>query len=156
MPFAPADKQGVIDLILSIQRDEYGMAITVADQPDLNAIDTFYLTGDGGFWVARDQGRVVGTIALRDIGHRQGALRKMFVASDYRGRSTGVAQQLLDALLTRCRHHGITGIFLGTTDHFVAAQRFYERNGFAAIAADDLPDTFPRMAVDTRFYTKSP
>ena len=30
-----------------------------------------------------------------------------------------------------------------------------ERNGFNIIAADELPATFPRMTVDTRFYRKA-
>lgn len=58
----------MLDLILSIQRDEYGIAITAQDQPDLNDIPAFYRTGAGDFWVARADGQLVGTIALKDIG----------------------------------------------------------------------------------------
>ncbi len=47
---------------------------------------------------------------------------------------------------------GLTKIFLGTTAEFLAAHRFYEKNGFSLIDANDLPERFPRMAVDTRFY----
>ncbi|WP_298396133.1 GNAT family N-acetyltransferase [Sphingobium sp.] len=151
-PFVPADQQGLLDLILSIQRDEYGIAITAADQPDLSDIEGFYLTGAGGFWVARADDRVVGTIALKDIGDRQAALRKMFVAPDHRGRAAGVAQTLLDMLLAAARARGLTDLYLGTADRFVAAHRFYEKNGFVAISPDALPPAFPRMAVDTRFY----
>jgi RimJ/RimL family protein N-acetyltransferase len=45
-------------------------------------------------------------------------------------------------------------VLLGTTERFHAAHRFYERNGFKRIAVIDLPATFPRMAVDTRFYRR--
>ncbi|QGP80955.1 GNAT family N-acetyltransferase [Sphingobium sp. CAP-1] len=152
-PFAPADQPAVLDLILSIQRDEYGIAITAEDQPDLADIPGFYLTGAGGFWVARDDDRLVGTIALRDIGDGGAALRKMFVAPSHRGGVTGVAQALLDALLVAARDRGLTHIWLGTTDRFRAAHRFYEKNGFDPVAADALPASFPRMAVDSRFYT---
>lgn len=41
---------------------------------------------------------------------------------------------------------------LGTTEAFVAAHRFYKRNGFAIIAKADLPPAFPLMPLDTRFY----
>lgn len=37
---------------------------------------------------------------------------------------------------------------------FVAADRFYEKNGFTVAAADDLPASFPRTAVDARFHRK--
>lgn len=148
----PDDQQAVTDLILSIQRGEYGMTITAQDQPDLSDIGNFYQTGAGAFLVAEADGVIVGTIAMKDIGAGQGALRKMFVAAAWRGGNMGVAQALLDALIERARHNGIGDILLGTADHFRAAHRFYERNGFALVAADDLPPSFPRMKVDTRFY----
>ncbi|TCN22498.1 acetyltransferase (GNAT) family protein [Sinorhizobium americanum] len=87
--FSAADEQGVIDVILPIQRQEFGIAITAEDQPDLRAIPEFYQTGDGDFWVAAVGERIVGTIALKDIGGTEAALRKMFVASDFRGREHG-------------------------------------------------------------------
>jgi hypothetical protein len=37
----------------------------------------------------------------------------------------------------------------------VAAHRFYERNGFVQIPAADLPEAFPLMGVDTRFYRRN-
>ena len=43
-------------------------------------------------------------------------------------------------------------IYLGTTSAFEAAQRFYEKSGFALVPAEKLPESFPRMAVDSRFY----
>jgi hypothetical protein len=46
----------------------------------------------------------------------------------------------------------VRDLFLGTIDAFVAAHRFYERNGFVQIPAADLPEAFPLMGVDTRFY----
>ncbi len=142
-------------MILSIQRDEYGVAITAKDQPDLTDIPAFYQTGHGDFRVATDGDRIIGTIALKDIGAGHGALRKMFVAASHRGREAGVAQALLDGLLTDARDRGVQQIWLGTTDLFVAAHRFYERNGFAPVPVEALPIAFPRMAVDTRFYGRA-
>ncbi len=153
--FAPADEQAVIDVILPIQREEFGIPITAEEQPDLRAIPSFYQAGLGDFLVAEADGRVVGTIGLKDIGSARGALRKMFVAAPYRGRTHGVAQALLTRLLDDAASRGVRDIFLGTTDKFLAAHRFYEKNGFTAVAAEALPAEFPRMAVDTRFYRLS-
>ena len=150
--FEAADRQGVIELILPIQREEFGFAITPEDQPDLHAIAQFYQTGRGDFWVARKEGKVVGTVGLKDIGSSQAALRKMFVAAPFRGPQFAVASRLLARLLSEADNRGITDIFLGTTDRFVAAHRFYEKNGFVEIAAGALPAGFPRMALDTKFY----
>ncbi|MES1217848.1 MAG: GNAT family N-acetyltransferase, partial [Bacteroidota bacterium] len=35
---------------------------------------------------------------------------------------------------------------------FIAAQRFYEKNGFKEIRKQELPETFPVMEVDIKFY----
>ena len=142
----------MIEVILSIQRDEFGVPITVEDQPDLLDISGFYQQGSGNFWVAVADGEVVGTIALRDIGNRQGALRKMFVKPAYRGKEAGVAQRLFDELIASAIRAGIRELFLGTIDRFVAAHRFYERNGFVQVPEATLPKAFPLMGVDTRFY----
>jgi hypothetical protein len=38
-------QEGVIDLILSIQQQEFGVPITINDQPDLQSIPSFYQKG---------------------------------------------------------------------------------------------------------------
>jgi N-acetylglutamate synthase-like GNAT family acetyltransferase len=151
-PFSDADRPGVLDVILPIQQREFGIPITAADQPDLMSIPEFYQSGTGGFWVARSNGEVVGTVGLKDIGSGQTALRKMFVAAPFRGRELGVAGRLLDALLAHARAKGVAEIFLGTTDKFLAAHRFYEKRGFRELPKAELPEAFPVMAVDSKFY----
>ncbi|MBD8162758.1 GNAT family N-acetyltransferase [Erwinia persicina] len=143
---------GVVGLILPIQNQEFGIAITAEQQPDLSDIEHFYQQGTGDFWLAQIDDRVVGCIGLKDIGQQQTALRKMFVAAPYRGREWGVASALLNTLMMHARDRGVVDIFLGTTAKFLAAHRFYEKNGFQAIPPADLPARFPLMAVDTRFY----
>jgi len=151
--FEPAHAAGMAALIVGIQTREFGIAITLDDQPDLSDIDGFYRSGAGNFWVAVDGPRVVGTIALRDIGGGRLALRKMFVDAAYRGAAHGVASKLLAEALAWAAAHGAREVLLGTTDKFVAAHRFYEKNGFRAIAREALPAGFPFMAVDTKFYS---
>src|SRR5689334_609626 len=128
--FAPKHAAGVASLIVPIQREEFGVPITLADQPDLEDIPGYYQRGAGNFWVALNAGEVVGSIALLDIGPGQGALRKMFVAAAFRGREHGTAKRLLDALLEWSQARGLREIFLGTTASFLAAHRFYEKHGF--------------------------
>jgi N-acetylglutamate synthase-like GNAT family acetyltransferase len=153
--FSDTDQRGVVNVILPIQQQEFGIPITEADQPDLTNVPEFYQTGMGGFWVARSDDEVVGTVGLKDIGAGQAALRKMFVAAPFRGRELGVAGKLLDALLAHARARGIARIFLGTTDKFLAAHRFYEKKGFEELQKAELPKAFPVMAVDSKFYVLS-
>ncbi|MCX5478409.1 GNAT family N-acetyltransferase [Kaistia geumhonensis] len=150
-PFRPADTEGVAAVIVPIQQSEFGIPIRYEDQPDLLAIPDFYQSGAGGFWVAEAaDGSIVGTIGLRDIGGGMAALRKMFVASGHRG--DGTARRLLDTLVAHAKAAGLRTVLLGTTARFLAAHRFYEKNGFVEIATEELPASFPRMAVDTKFY----
>jgi N-acetylglutamate synthase-like GNAT family acetyltransferase len=154
-PYTAADRDGVAALIVGIQRGEFGIAITYDDQPDLKNIPGFYQQGTGNFWVARDGNAVIGTVSLKDIGEAQVALRKMFVDAAYRGREHGVAQRLLDTAIAWARAKGVKEIILGTSVKFLAAHRFYEKNGFAKITGETLPPAFPRMAVDEKFYRLS-
>ena len=87
----PGDAAAVAEPIVPIQREEFGVPVTLADQPDLLDVPGLYLGGSGGFWVAGHGGRIVGTIALKDIGGGDDALLKMFVAADCRGAGHGVA-----------------------------------------------------------------
>lgn len=154
-PFRLPDAEAVAALILSIQQQEFGLPVTLADQPDLQAIPSFYQTGCGGFWVAEARG----AIGVRDCGGQRAALRKMFVAAGWRGRErvmgvggSGVAQALLDRAVAHAAGAGVRELWLGTTERFAAAHRFYERNGFARAQRHDVPPGFPLMAVDSRFY----
>jgi N-acetylglutamate synthase-like GNAT family acetyltransferase len=155
-PASPAHADGIVSVILPIQQAEFGIPITLDGQPDLKDIAGFYQQGDGNFWVALDSDAndnvVVGTVGLLDIGNQQAALRKMFVAASHRGAAHGVARRLLDTLLAWCRARGVHEVYLGTTDKFLAAHRFYEKNGFHDVDRAKLPERFPVMVVDTKFY----
>ena len=115
-------------------------------------IQSDYQKGRGNFWIAVRNKQVIGAIALLDIGNAQAALRKMFVNKTYRGGRYRVAPMLLEELFTSARFNGMKEIFLGTTPQFLAAHRFYEKNGFIEIKKDALPKNFPIMEVNTKFY----
>lgn len=151
-PYRPCHQDGVLAVILPIQQQEFGIPITLAQQPDLQDIPAFYQQGAGNFWVALHEGDVIGTIALRDIGGQAAALRKMFVHPAFRGQPHQAARHLLDTLLLWADEQKLQDIYLGTTAQFVGAQRFYEKHGFTAVEKATLPSSFPVMAVDSKFY----
>jgi GNAT superfamily N-acetyltransferase len=151
-PYSEAYKKEVASFIIGIQNGEFGIPISLEMQPDLSEIPRIYQVNDGNFWIARKDEEVVGTIALLDIGNHQGALRKMFVAKQYRGKEFGIGQALLDTLVEWAGDRGMVELLLGTTEKFLGAQRFYEKNGFKEIRKQDLPAEFPLMAVDVKFY----
>ncbi len=151
-PYSEQYKNDIQKLILEIQQQEFQIDVDIQRQPDLLNISNFYQMGSGNFWIARRGDSVIGTISLLDIENDQAALRKMFVHRNYRGKEHGVGQRLLQTLLDWAKTKMIKDIFLGTTAKFIAAHRFYEKHGFESIDKSELPEKFPIMSVDVRFY----
>ena len=152
LPYLDHDTDAIVELITSIQITEFGVATSAEKQPDLRDIPGFYQQGAGNFWLALEDGELAGTIALKDVGGAVGALRKMFVKREYRGRERGIAAALMQTLLGRARDHGIREIYLGTVDVYHAAHRFYEKSGFTEVARDQVPQSVPLMDVDVKYY----
>nr|WP_294943944.1 GNAT family N-acetyltransferase [uncultured Mucilaginibacter sp.] len=142
----------IINIILPIQQIEFNVPVTLEGQPDLLDIETNYHQTGGNFWGAFHNGELVGTIGIIAIGNNAGALRKMFVRKEYRGKELGIAQLLLDTLIAYCEQNQINAIYLGTVDMLKAAHRFYEKNGFTQLVKTALPQSFPLMGADTIFY----
>lgn len=83
------------------------------------------------FLVAYQDSRPVGCGGLRVIADGVGEVKRMYVEPACRG--TGVSSAVLRALESWAVEHGIRTLRLETGDLLVAAQRFYERHGFARI-----------------------
>ena len=142
----------ILDLILPIQQIEFNVPVTLEGQPDLLDIETHYHNTKGGFWGAKNGDELVGSIALIGFGSNSGAIRKMFVKKEFRGKENGAAQQLLETLITFCKEKEITNLYLGTVDMLKAAHRFYEKNGFIKMNSEDMPANFPRMMGENVYY----
>lgn len=153
-PYNHSHRGAVQDLIVAIQQEEVRLPIQLRDQPDLLDINRHYKFRNGNFWVAIVGDKIVGTIGLLDIGNCQFALRRIFVHRDYRGSGTGVGSALLETAQNWAVMVGYRSIVIGTTDRFLAAHRFYQKNGFLLIDGHALPRSFPRMVADTVFYAK--
>ncbi len=146
------DCDEIITLITTIQVQEFGVAISAKEQPDLLDILGCYQREGGNFWLALVDGILVGTIALKNCGGGVGALKKMFVKKEYRGKENGIAATLLRTLMQWAQQAGIAVIYLGTVDVYHAAHRFYEKNGFVEVARHEVPDSVPLMDVDRKYY----
>lgn len=153
-PFDGSFADTIPTFINRIQREEFGIDITLGQQPDLFAIRERYQTEKGNFWVASHAGELIGTIALIDAGEGTGVIRKMFVRTDWRGTPERVAQRLFDTLLAWAKEKGFSELTLGTVDILKTARRFYERNGFTFIDEATLPQHVARMKMpdDNVYY----
>lgn len=149
------DGQAVADLIHSIQVDEFGVSISLEDQPDIAVIEALYIEKGGAFFVAEVQGRIVGSIALDNLGDGNAALRKLYVATDFRGKDLGLAHELLALVLRHAAKINAEHIYLGVAEEFASARRFYEKTGFDLVDEGVLPESFPKTPVDKYFYRLS-
>jgi N-acetylglutamate synthase-like GNAT family acetyltransferase len=152
LPFDSKYQSEVIDLIERIQVGEFSIPIEEAQRKELQSISQSFRKNKGNYWVALFNGKVIGTIAVIDIGHNAFELRDVFLDQECRGKKTGFAKKLLDTVLSWSKEHNVKTIFLGTTLSFKAAHRFYEKHGFREIARQDMPSYCQPMDCDEKFY----
>ena len=151
-PYTDEDTDPIVDLITTIQIQEFGVATSAEKQPDLRDILGYYQQESGNFWLAFVDDELVGTIAIKDVGSGITALRKMFVKKEYRGKVRGIATALMATLLDWSGEQGVREIYLGTVDVYHAAHRFYEKSGFVEVTRGQMPSSVPLMDVDVKYY----
>ena len=148
--FSEADQLEVKQFVLGIQNGEFNLCFLEEEQPDLTNIREFYI--NGGFWVAKADNRIIGTIGLQRVDSRNGVLRKMFVDKDFRGREFGTAQLLFGTLLEFAVFFKFETIWLDTPAVAKASHKFYERNGFQLANKSNLPKGYVFLDNDSKVY----
>lgn len=151
-PFEMQYQSEVVDLIERIQVDEFNIPIEEGQRKELKSISNSFQKNKSNYWIALVNEKVIGTIAVIDIGHKAFELRDVFLDKEYRGPSTGFAKQLLDTVLDWSKKHHVNTIYLGTTLAFRAAHRFYEKHGFCEITRKQMPSYCQPMDCDEKFY----
>jgi GNAT superfamily N-acetyltransferase len=89
-----------------------------------------YDEGRDGLWLALQDGRVEGSIAIDGTrAGTEGAHLRWFIVSDSL-RGCGTGPRLLEKALDFCRARGYEKVYLWTFGGLDAARRLYERSGF--------------------------
>lgn len=133
--FKPEYEGQVIALISQVLKDQKVIpesAEPISDE-DLYKIPEVY-SGRGRFFLAVKDGKVVGTVAIREISGNTAKLNRMFVFTQHHG--SGVGQSLLDHALDFARQQGFKEIVLNTHPLMKRAHHFYEKNGFQRVGED--------------------
>jgi putative acetyltransferase len=122
------------DDVLSLlkQADDFALALYPAENYHRLDIDDLE-NADVGFYVAREDGKALGTVAIVDRHDGSAELKRMFVTASARG--LGVGRALIGAVEEHARNLGITLIRLETGLPQTAAIALYERSGYRAIPA---------------------
>ncbi len=91
----------------------------------------------GHVYIAQQDGKRVGCVALVPYGPGLYELSKMAVAPAMQGR--GIGRQLLQFAIGRARQLGATRLFLGSHSTLGSALRLYEAFGFRHASPEELP-----------------
>ena len=119
VPYQPSHLDGFRSLV-SETLLEFGFA----HDPELDADLTDPAATYAALWVAVDNGSVVGSVALRDLGEGPVELKRMYLRPQQRGH--GLGRQLLELALDWARGNGVRVVRLDTSERMVAAQHLYE------------------------------
>jgi putative acetyltransferase len=123
----PGDRDAVVTLVFDTLRS-FGI------QPEPHGLDADVIRfGESGEpsvaeFVAEIEGRVVGSVALRDRGDGTGHISKFFVDAAERGK--GIGRALLEAAMSHARERGLHELDLETRSQFEAAVHLYESTGW--------------------------
>ncbi len=137
--FIDSDTQDVIDLVLHFQNDGSRPFVSVDDQPDLLHITEEYINKGGYFWVAKDDGKLAGTVGIIPYTDDVYVLKKFFVYEMYQGHPLHLGQKLFSLLLEFAKKKGAKKILLDTPRNTVRAHKFYERAGFKKVEREAVP-----------------
>ena len=123
----PGDLGMVIHLHGVHYAREYGLDTTFEPYVAKPLAD-FMLSGTGRLWIAEEEGRIVGSIAVVDANNDVGQLRWFLHAPEARG--AGLGRRLLETALAYCRSRDMQRVFLWSFAQLDDALKLYERAGF--------------------------
>lgn len=124
-PCRPSDYSQIESLIIATIVEILGREPQNRD--DYSCFQEYY--SDGGiFYVAQQDDKIIGTIAVLKDSTTTAKLRRMYVAKAHRKR--GVGEQLFQHALQFCKQHHYTRLILCTYPAMKAAIAFYKNHGF--------------------------
>jgi len=115
-----------------------GEAVWVAMRRNLTAVSE--VAGRAEFWIARDEGRLVGSVAYGPAGRNDPALfppdwaAVLLLAVDPAARGQGIGRRLTEVCVARAREDGAAAIGLFTSEAMSAARSLYQTLGFTCHA----------------------
>jgi GNAT superfamily N-acetyltransferase len=138
-PYVASDAAAVRELFIRINRllaplamkDAFEDYIARSLHEEIDRIPDYYRERQGGFWVAADGGRIVGTFGLEISGAAAMELRRMYVDPDHRRR--GIARRLLGFAEAECRRRNRPTMDLSTSELNVDALLLYPNAGYRLV-----------------------
>lgn len=133
--FKESDGAKVRSLISSVMRNEFGMESRAYPENDLNDILGSYGAKRDAFFVAEQDKKIIGTVAIKEEDNRVALLRRLFVHPEYRKKGYGL--KLIEAAIDFCKRQRYRVIVFRSTDRMSRANSLCERMGFLERARVD-------------------
>ena len=132
-------KPGDIGRVVALHADYYaaqwrfGRAFEAKVAEELGAFLAGFDADQDGFWAARLDDELVGSLSIhgRDVGNDGARLR--FFITDLACQGRGVGAELMDEAMAFCDGAGYARVWLSTFEGLEPARRLYERHGFRLI-----------------------
>ena len=142
----------LVDLINFCQNIEADLSIKFAEQSDVFDIQNYYQKRGGNFWIALDDDKVVGSIALLPIDEKTAVLKKFFTYPEFRGNPSRLGAKLYKQFINFAREHNFNRIVLDTPEGEDRSHYFYEKQGFKRISSDELKVDYAYPDRNSRLY----
>jgi len=127
-PIESGDLDKVRELIDGIMHGEFRKESSLYRYQDLDDPLKHYSGKREIFLIAEKNGRIIGTVAIKEDGTDVALLRRIFVDSEYRGKGFGEA--LLKKAMEFCFDHNYKNVSFRGTDKMQTALKLCLRNGF--------------------------
>ena len=134
--FEHKDGNDVKALIVSILTTEYPFDKSIYENSDLSDINHAYGGKRDGFFVIESEGKILGTIGIKEDSEDMALVRRLFV--DPSCRRKGYGELLLDKAVRHCRKNNFKHIVFRTTGRMIQAINFLKKAKFKEIEKIDL------------------
>lgn len=126
---ADSDSEALIALIGGVFDEYPGCVMDVdGEMPELRAIASHFRKLGGRFWVAEQNGSIVGCIGSAPLPDRGVQLHKLYVRAD--ARRKGIGGALCDLVEDGARQGGANRVELWSDTRFETAHLIYEKRGY--------------------------
>ena len=130
------DSEAVKDLILAVLTKEYPFDKSAYSDSDLYDLAGTYSGPRDNFFVLEDNGKIVGTVGVKEDSERIALLRRLFVDSHYRGKGYGAL--LISEAIRFCKEKEYSSMVFRTTNRMTQAIELCKKNGFKKAEEVDL------------------
>jgi putative acetyltransferase len=138
-PYEDRDASAVRELFVTVNRllsppdmrEAFEAYIARSLAEEMGQVSTYYNQRGGGFWVAIQDGDIVGMFGLEPTDAHSYELRRMYVSPAVR--RAGIASRMLRFAEDECRRRGVQRMELSTSELQPAAVALYRRNGYRLV-----------------------